>query len=32
MGLGYHGMAIEILINLVNELYKRRGVALINKR
>lgn len=31
MGLGNHGMAFEMLINLVNEMYKRRGVELINK-
>lgn len=32
MGLGNRGMAFEMLINLVNEMYQRGGVALINKR
>ncbi|MDM5436635.1 Holliday junction resolvase RecU [Bacillus hominis] len=32
MGLGNRGMAFEMLINLVNEMYQRAGVALINKR
>ncbi|MGE7891073.1 Holliday junction resolvase RecU [Bacillus cereus] len=32
MGQGNRGMAFEILINLANEMYKRGGVALINKR
>lgn len=32
MGLGNRGMAFEMLINLANEMYQRRGVALINKR
>ncbi|PFJ08530.1 Holliday junction resolvase RecU [Bacillus cereus] len=32
MGQGNRGMAFEMLINLVNEMYQRRGVALINKR
>lgn len=32
MGLGNHGMAFEMLINLANEMYQRGGVALINKR
>lgn len=32
MGLGNRGMAFEMLINLANEMYRRGGVALINKR
>ncbi|PGC22739.1 Holliday junction resolvase RecU [Bacillus wiedmannii] len=32
MGQGNRGMAFEKLINLANEMYQRRGVALINKR
>ncbi|RAN86894.1 Holliday junction resolvase RecU [Bacillus sp. SRB_28] len=32
MGQGNRGMAFEKLINLVNEMYQRGGVALINKR
>ncbi|MGG1339722.1 Holliday junction resolvase RecU [Bacillus toyonensis] len=32
MGQGNRGMAFEMLINLVNEMYQRGGVALINKR
>ncbi|MGW6193846.1 Holliday junction resolvase RecU [Bacillus cereus] len=32
MGLGNREMAFEMLINLVNEMYQRGGVALINKR
>ncbi|WP_242243687.1 Holliday junction resolvase RecU [Bacillus cereus group sp. BfR-BA-01309] len=32
MGLGNRGMAFEKLINLSNEMYQRKGVALINKR
>ncbi|MEC3178729.1 Holliday junction resolvase RecU, partial [Bacillus cereus] len=32
MGLGNRGMHFEKLINLANEMYKRGGVALINKR
>lgn len=31
MGLGNQGMTFEMLINLVNEMYQRGGVALINK-
>ncbi|ACI30418.1 recombinase RecU [Bacillus cereus] len=31
MGLGNHGMTFEMLTNLVNEMYQRGGVALINK-
>ncbi|EJS46626.1 recombinase RecU [Bacillus cereus] len=32
MGLGNHGMAFEMHINLANKMYQRGGVALINKR
>ncbi|MFJ8457295.1 Holliday junction resolvase RecU [Bacillus paramycoides] len=32
MGLGNRGMHFEKLINLTNEMYRREGVALINKR
>ena len=31
MGLGNHWMTFEMLTNLVNEMYQRGGVALINK-
>ncbi|WP_194956672.1 Holliday junction resolvase RecU, partial [Bacillus sp. EE-W1] len=31
MGLGNHGMAFEMLINLANKMYQRGGVSLIDK-
>ncbi|KPU56199.1 recombinase RecU [Bacillus wiedmannii] len=30
MGLGNHGMAFEMLINLANKMYQRGGVSLID--
>ncbi|PEP10271.1 recombinase RecU [Bacillus wiedmannii] len=31
MGLGNHGMAFEMLINLANKMYQRGDVSLIDK-